>query len=102
MIGDAAGMITPLCGNGMSMALHGSQIAFTAIGNFLGDKINRLEMEKQYSREWKIKFSKRLAIGRIIQQLFGSRRTTNLFIAVMKPFPRFINYLVKQTHGKPF
>lgn len=102
MIGDAAGMITPLCGNGMSMALHGSQIAFKAIENFLGDKINRLEMEKQYSREWKIKFSKRLAIGRIIQQLFGRRWTTNLFIAVMKPFPRFINYLVKKTHGKPF
>ena len=27
MIGDAAGMITPLCGNGMSMALHGSKLA---------------------------------------------------------------------------
>ena len=27
MIGDAAGMITPLCGNGMSMAMHGSKLA---------------------------------------------------------------------------
>ena len=31
MIGDAAGMITPLCGNGMSMAMHGSAIAFSFI-----------------------------------------------------------------------
>ncbi len=31
MTGDAAGMITPLCGNGMSMALHGSKIAFDQI-----------------------------------------------------------------------
>jgi flavin-dependent dehydrogenase len=28
MIGDAAGLITPLCGNGMSMAMHASKIAF--------------------------------------------------------------------------
>ena len=34
-IGDAAGMITPLCGNGMSMALHGSKIAAEAITTFL-------------------------------------------------------------------
>ena len=27
LLGDAAGMITPLCGNGMSMALHSSKIA---------------------------------------------------------------------------
>jgi menaquinone-9 beta-reductase len=102
MIGDAAGMITPLCGNGMSMALHGSKLAFQAIGKFLHNEINRHEMETQYSREWKIQFSKRLAMGRIIQQLFGKRWVTNLFIKLVKPFPRVIKFLVKQTHGKPF
>ena len=35
MVGDAAGMITPLCGNGMSMALHASKIAATQINLFL-------------------------------------------------------------------
>ena len=34
MIGDAAGMITPLCGNGMSMALHGSKLAAEQIRSF--------------------------------------------------------------------
>ena len=102
MIGDAAGMITPLCGNGMSMALHGSKLAFQAIEKFLHNEINRHEMETQYSREWKIQFSKRLAMGRIIQQLFGKPWVTNLFIKIVKPFPRVIKFLVKQTHGKPF
>ena len=35
MIGDAAGMITPLCGNGMSMALHASKVAAEQIQKFL-------------------------------------------------------------------
>jgi flavin-dependent dehydrogenase len=51
MLGDAAGMITPLCGNGMSMAMHSAKLAFTEINNFLQQKISRNEMEKNYSIE---------------------------------------------------
>jgi menaquinone-9 beta-reductase len=102
MVGDAGGMITPLCGNGMSMALHGSKLAYHSIERYLLKKISREEMETQYSQGWKMKFSKRLAPGRIIQQFFGKKWITNLFIAAMKPFPFFIKYMVKQTHGKPF
>ena len=45
MAGDAAGMITPLCGNGMSMAFHSSKIAFECITLFLNKTITRKEME---------------------------------------------------------
>ncbi len=53
MLGDAAGMITPLCGNGMSMALHSSKIASACIEDYLNKKITRLEMENQYRQQWK-------------------------------------------------
>ncbi|MEO7531390.1 MAG: NAD(P)/FAD-dependent oxidoreductase, partial [Sediminibacterium sp.] len=53
MLGDAAGMITPLCGNGMSMAMHSGKIAFEKIQLFLSDKLNRNAMEEQYSAQWK-------------------------------------------------
>ena len=102
MIGDAAGMITPLCGNGMSMALHGSKIAAEQIHLFLEGHISRITMEEQYGRQWKKQFSKRLKTGRLIQRLFGSRWLTNAFISIVKPFPKLIDYLVRQTHGKPF
>ena len=102
MIGDAAGMITPLCGNGMSMALHGSKIAAANINNFLQNNITRVEMEKQYSLQWNRQFGHRLKTGRRIQRLFGSKRLTNLLITIIKPFPKLVSYLVKQTHGKPF
>src|SRR5260221_1484306 len=102
MIGDAAGMITPLCGNGMSMALHGSKIAFETIDQFLQCRLTRTEMENNYSQQWRQQFARRLTTGRIIQQLFGHNRLTHLFISGIKPFPRLINYLVHKTHGKPF
>jgi menaquinone-9 beta-reductase len=102
MIGDAAGMITPLCGNGMSMALHGSKIAANHIHNFLQNNTTRTEMEERYSHEWSDQFAHRLKMGRRIQRLFGSKQLTNFFIAIVKPFPKLVSYLVKQTHGKSF
>lgn len=48
-VGDAAGMITPLCGNGMSMALHGSKIAAEIIPSYLENLITREEMGKDLS-----------------------------------------------------
>ena len=102
MIGDAAGMITPLCGNGMSMALHGSKIAFECIEKFLQGKLTRKQMEDEYAAGWKQEFSGRLRMGRTIQRLFGKALITNLFIASVKPFPFIIRKLVRSTHGKPF
>ena len=102
MIGDAAGMITPLCGNGMSIALHSSKIAAGCIGLFLDKKIARGQMENQYVQRWKNNFERRLKIGRIIQKLFGKELLTNVFISIIKPFPFLINNIIKATHGKEF
>lgn len=102
MIGDAAGMITPLCGNGMSMALHGSKLAAKQIIRFLGFAISRHEMEEQYAQDWKKIFSARLRTGRFIQRLFGHRWLIGTLIFFGKIFPGLIRLLVRKTHGKPF
>lgn len=102
LLGDAAGMITPLCGNGMSMALRGSKIASGKIEAFLQNKMNRATMEKRYETNWKLAFSGRLTIGRLIQKTFGKDRVTNRFIGLMKRLPVITNIIIRQTHGKPF
>ncbi len=102
MIGDASGMITPLCGNGMSMALHGSKIAFECVDAFLKNNITRATMENQYATKWNKEFSKRLRDGRLIQSLFGKKWITNYFISIIKYFPFFIRKLIRSTHGKSF
>ncbi|CAN5647464.1 NAD(P)/FAD-dependent oxidoreductase [soil metagenome] len=102
LLGDAAGMITPLCGNGMSMAMHSSKIAAEFIDQYLQQKITRNAMEKSYAGKWKQIFSKRLRTGRIIQRLFGRVFITNVFVSIMKQFPYLTRRLIRQTHGQPF
>lgn len=102
MLGDAAGMITPLCGNGMSMALHSSKMAFTLVQDFLLGRISRSEMEKQYRQRWSSLFSTRLKMGRTLQRYFGKGYTTELFVGVFRAFPFLAKPVVKLTHGQPF
>ncbi len=102
LLGDAAGMITPLCGNGMSMAMHASKIAFTYIHHFLSGVITRQQMEKQYEAEWKHVFSFRTWVGRTVQYFFGGSLLTSVFLKIMKLFPWFNKMMIRQTHGNPF
>jgi flavin-dependent dehydrogenase len=102
MLGDAAGMITPLCGNGMSMAMHSSLLAAVEIGAFLEGIISRQIMEDNYTRNWQQHFAKRLATGRMIQYFFGKKWLTNVFITTMKHIPALTRRIIKMTHGNPF
>ena len=102
MLGDAAGMITPLCGNGMSMALHADKIAFENIHSLLSEKITRMEMETRYESQWQQQFGFRTKMGRSVQSFFGGSLSTSLFLKTMHSFPAFSKALIAQTHGQPF
>lgn len=102
LIGDAAGMVTPLSGNGMSMSFHGSKIAFRCIDSFLRGQIARHEMEQDYTDQWRRQFGRRLWMGRFLQRWFGNSFRTNLLLHSLKPFPKLISLLIRQTHGQPF
>ena len=102
MIGDSAGMAPPLSGNGMSMALHGSKIAFGCINDFLRGEIARYQMEQEWTDRWHKEFGRRLWMGRLLQRWFGTVRRTNLLLYSLKPFPRLVSFLIRQTHGQPF
>ncbi len=102
MIGDAAGMITPLCGNGMSMAMHGSKLAATSISAFLNNNMSRKEMELNYTRDWKNNFETRVKTGKFVQYFFGRMAATNFLVKSMNYSKMLTNKLIKLTHGKSF
>ena len=102
LLGDAAGMITPLCGNGMSMAMHGAKLAYDEINSFLRQKISRNEMETNYAKNWKKQFASRLAIGRMVQTLMGNEFSTGLFLKLMNAMPLLSKTIIRSTHGKTF
>ena len=106
MSGDTAGMIAPLCGNGMSMAIHSAKLLSETITKFYNPSnftdANRYLLEQEYKKKWDGLFSNRLIVGRQLQRVFGNNLTTNLAINILKMFPAVAEYLISKTHGKPF
>jgi len=102
MSGDSAGMITPLCGNGMAMAIHSSKILSDLGCRFLASQIDRSEMEKKYAEAWNANFSARHWAGRKIQGLFGSVASSEFAVGLGRTFRPFAKFLMSKTHGKPF
>lgn len=99
MVGDAAGTITPLSGNGMANAIRSASILSTLM---LKHRTNRAALESEYSATWKRTFSARLFAGRQIQKLFGSGGASNLAVFTGKHLKPIANYLIAKTHGDPF
>jgi len=102
MCGDTAGMIHPLCGNGMSMAIRSAKIASQLILKYFSGKIkSKQELEKNYIEEWNRAFKKRLRIGRIIAAVFRKNQISKILLTVLKTFSFILPIIIKQTHGKP-
>jgi flavin-dependent dehydrogenase len=102
MSGDAAGMITPLCGNGMAMAIHSAKILSELILEFSQGKILWEQLENSYTKKWNTLFANRLWAGRQIQNLFGSEWASNFAVNLARNFKPIAHFLIKKTHGAPF
>ena len=98
VIGDAAGSIAPLCGNGMSMALHGA----SKLANVLINGTEHTDSAQRHSKEWKSEFSNRILAGQLIQQVFGKEWLSNMAIEVLRNNPRLSKKLIGLTHGMVF
>jgi len=102
MCGDAAGMIAPLCGNGMAMAIHGGKIAAEHVVHYFSNGQNREILESNYARAWNRQFKNRLTVGRTVQHLFGHPFLSEVAVSTLNKFPAGIRFIMKYTHGSPF
>lgn len=107
MSGDTAGMIAPLCGNGMTMAIHSAKILSEKIihhyqPNQPFPTSARAALESSYTQSWSRQFSTRLRTGRQLQRLFGSNTITDLTLRLLNTLPPLSRYLISKTHGQPF
>lgn len=100
MAGDTAGMIAPLCGNGMAMAIHGARILSEQIIRFFHQEIDRKGLESQYDQAWRKEFARRLWVGRTVQRFFGNPTVTEGFVGLFKAMPGLSDWVVRQTHGR--
>lgn len=102
LCGDAAGLITPLCGNGMSMAMKASCMIAPLLEEYLQGESTIFQLNEAYSKLWNAEFNTRLKLGRVIQRLFGNNLLTSGFLRTCRLFPAIADSLIRHTHGKPF
>ena len=102
MCGDSAGMIHPLCGNGMSMAIRSAQIASELIIDYLNKKINSRDLlETSYKKAWNKAFQNRLKVGHVVANLFNHSILAEISLWSLKRMPYLVPQIIRQTHGKP-
>ncbi len=99
MCGDSAGMIHPLSGNGMSMAILGAKMISELLVQYFDRLISRGEVEKIYIDQWNKSFKLRLQTGRYLAQIFRMKRLTLFSLNQLKNFPKLISRIIKMTHG---
>ncbi len=104
MAGDSAGLITPLCGNGMAMAIHaGKLVSETVLEHWpLNTAAKRDLLESAYTSAWQKLFARRLWVGRQTQKLFGGNVTSAFSVGLLRNIKPLGRVIMQQTHGKAF
>ncbi|MEO1030413.1 MAG: NAD(P)/FAD-dependent oxidoreductase [Bacteroidota bacterium] len=102
MCGDSAGMIHPLCGNGMGMAIQSAKLASDLIIRYLNKDIDsRLKLEDAYTKRWNRTFRLRLRVGHGIAYLFRQDWLAPKLLVLLRRLPFLMPQIIRMTHGKP-
>lgn len=99
MVGDSAGLIHPLCGNGMAMAIHSAKIACECLLSHLEFNTKRATLEKNYEDAWEETFSKRMRNGALIQRGLRNKTVTNVGVRLLQQSPSMLTRVIQSTHG---
>ncbi len=103
MLGDSAGLIHPLCGNGMAMALHSANIFSNLfLEYFKGTQTNRELLEQLYRKQWHSTFSGRLKTAGWIQKILMNNLASNVALEIAGIVPALVPVVIRKTHGSVF
>ena len=102
MIGDTAGIIHHLCGNGMAMAIHSAKIVSELVHKYsTGEIKSRNKLEEKYIQEWNFNFKKRLKMGQFLSSILQKPKLSAALLRILIIFPFLLPKIIKKTHGKP-
>ena len=99
MVGDAAGLIAPMCGDGMSMALRSAEVLVPYADRFLRRRIDAETFKRRYARHWALEFGARMNVGNWLHHGFSSPRVAEAGVAVVRAIPPLGSLLMRVTRG---
>jgi flavin-dependent dehydrogenase len=102
MAGDAAGLIAPVAGDGIAMALHGGRMAATYAADYLENRISADELRDKYNHDWHRIFNTRLRLGRVLQAIMFRPRLLAPTLKILNAVPPVGSFLVNHTRDTRF
>jgi flavin-dependent dehydrogenase len=99
MVGDAAGMIAPLCGDGMAMALDAADLVTPLAAAFLADDHPPAAFRSAYEQQWRRTFGRRMRIGRWVHAAAFRRTLTTALLHTCTAVPPLARWLIRSTRG---
>lgn len=99
MVGDTAGMIAPMCGDGMAMALRSAEIASPLLDRFLNGQMPAAGLRNQYERSWGREFGLRMRLGRLLHHAYGRPGVAKFGVSLCRRVPAVGNWFIRHTRG---
>jgi flavin-dependent dehydrogenase len=100
MIGDSAGMIAPLCGDGMAMALRTADLVTPLAAEYLDDRRSASSFRQAYCRKWSDTFGRRMRLGRWIHAAAFRPGAARLLVQSCRLLPPLAQWIIRTTRGK--
>lgn len=101
MVGDAAGLIHPFCGNGMAIAIHSAKLISELITKYMnGSTCLEDQIKKNYTALWNQAFSSRMRTGELWSSLLKNRLSASLVLNTLSRLPFMLPLIIKTTHGR--
>lgn len=97
MAGDSAGLIAPLSGDGMEMALRGGRIAALAVHCFLTSHWSATELCQNYTQLWHRAFGTRFSLARLLQFVLLRSPLADAGLRLLNHLPTVGSFIVRQT-----
>jgi flavin-dependent dehydrogenase len=99
MIGDAAGVIAPIAGDGIGMAFQSAKLISSLLSDYKKGKYSGDQLEKIYLMEWNKLFRRRIRFALFAQNLVFKRVTNNISYSFSRIFPAILPVLIKATRS---
>jgi menaquinone-9 beta-reductase len=101
MAGDAAGLIAPLAGDGIAMALQSGLMAGNECVQYLNNDSSAQTLKERYATAWQSEFGKRLKLARFLQSCMLRPHLFALATVMLKAAPGLGQQFIRHTRARP-
>lgn len=100
MIGDAAGVIAPLAGDGIGIAMESGKLIAGLFDQKRKENFSDAKLKFQFVKKWNKLFSKRMKTAMHIQNFILNDSKRNAAFLIAGYLPKLLPYLIKATRSK--